>query len=205
MSGILDLSLAPFMPMPKIPRLHGDVVVTEKIDGTNACVEFHRALEWFCMAACSRNRRLVEIYWHEDREFDPQVKHCGGGDNYGFGAWVIENRLALRALGYGRHFGEWWGQGIQRGYGLAEKRFSLFRAKPEAVLPECVSVVPTLVTLPTFDTEKLAYVLACLGMEGSTAAPGFMQPEGIVAYHARSAQLFKYTFEAGPKGKGDDS
>lgn len=32
----------------------------------------------------------------------------------------------LLKLGKGYHYGEWWGKGIQRGYGLEEKRFSLF-------------------------------------------------------------------------------
>jgi hypothetical protein len=27
-----------FQPWPKIPRLHRSIVITEKIDGTNACV-----------------------------------------------------------------------------------------------------------------------------------------------------------------------
>ncbi len=49
-------------------------------------------------------------------------------DNHGFARWVEGNKQELLKLGAGRHFGEWWGSGIQRGYGLqkGEKRFSLF-------------------------------------------------------------------------------
>jgi hypothetical protein len=49
-------------------------------------------------------------------------------DNHGFARWVQDDADELWALGEGRHFGEWWGSGIQRGYGLqkGEKRFSLF-------------------------------------------------------------------------------
>ena len=38
------------------------------------------------------------------------------------------HRLSMTFLVPGRHFGEWWGSGIQRGYGLDEKTFSLFNA-----------------------------------------------------------------------------
>ena len=50
-------------------------------------------------------------------------------------------------LGVGQHFGEWWGFGIQRGYGLHERRFSLFntgRWSDPAVRPACCGVVPVL-------------------------------------------------------------
>lgn len=194
-----------FVPMPKIPRLHGEVVVTEKIDGTNACVEFADTGDGFLMAACSRNRRLVTVSWLKGREEWPDVTwQDDKGDNAGFGAWFLAHYLGLRALGYGRHFGEWWGKGIQRGYGLDEKRFSLFCHNPLKTLPACVSVVPHIFTIPTFDTDILHEALVQLKLNGSEAAPGFMDPEGVVAYHCRSGQRFKYTFEAGPKGKADD-
>jgi len=199
-------AFCPFMPMPKIPRLHGDVIVTEKIDGTNACVEFADTGPGFLMAACSRNRRLVTVSWMKDHEQWPDVQwHDNKGDNAGFGAWFLSHYLELRALGYGRHFGEWWGKGIQRGYGLEEKRFSLFRANPLKTLPACVGVVPVLETLDTFSTDALSMILCGLSVGGSVAAQGFMQPEGLVAFHVRSGQLFKYTFDAGPKGKTDDA
>lgn len=194
-----------FKPMAKIPRLHGDCHVSEKIDGTNGCVEFADFGEWLGMAACSRNRRLVSILWKKDQEFDPTVKWEGKGDNYGFGAWVVKNFLTLRMLGYGRHFGEWWGQGIQRTYDLEEKRFSLFRVPkhmPEVFPTIGVGVVPQ---LGTCDVGELDLVLAQMRLEGSTAAPGYMNPEGIVAFHERSGALLKLTFESGPKGTTDES
>jgi hypothetical protein len=195
------LDFAPYRPFNKIPRLHSDVIVTEKIDGTNACIEFAGFDGVFLMAAGSRNRRLVTIRW-EDALF-PVVKWEGKGDNAGFGDWVVRNFLELRGLGYGAHFGEWWGQGIQRTYGLGEKRFSLFR-EPKT-LPACCSVVPRLATFSeSFDMKRLADLMVTLRVSGSVAAPGFMNPEGIVAFHVRSGQLFKLTYEAGPKGQAND-
>lgn len=167
-----------FKEFPKIARLMRDVIVTEKIDGTNAQV---------CIAddgeimAGSRSRWIT-----------PEA------DNYGFARWVEDHRDELRMLGPGRHFGEWWGSGIQRRYGIAEKRFSLFNVTrwraPEATLPPCCSVVPVLYEGP-FSAEAVDACLERLRGEGSVAAPGFMQPEGIVVFHVAANTLFKRTLE----------
>src|SRR5690606_23517611 len=72
-------------------------------------------------------------------------------DNFGFARWVAERAEALiPVLGPGLHYGEWWGKGIQRGYGVENKRFSLFNTarwadqhqRPD--WPEDVYVVPIL-------------------------------------------------------------
>jgi hypothetical protein len=173
--------LPEFVPFPKIARLSRDVVVTEKIDGTNAQVHITETGE---VLAGSRTRWIT-----------PQA------DNFGFAAWVEANRQDLLALGPGSHFGEWWGQGIQRRYGLNEKRFSLFNVgrwgldgKDAANLPECCRVVPVLYRGP-FATGAIDCALATLRAAGSLAAPGFMQPEGVVVFHAASGALFKKTLE----------
>jgi hypothetical protein len=41
-----------------------------------------------------------------------------------------------------------------------------------------------------------------LRTEGSVAAPGFMDPEGICIYHEASGQLFKATLKNDDKPKG---
>lgn len=97
-----------FKEFPKIPRLSRDMVITEKLDGTNAC-----------------------IYIGEDGEFltGSRTRWITPGkqtDNYGFSQWAHSHKDELLKLGPGLHFGEWWGSGIQRKYGLSEKRFSLF-------------------------------------------------------------------------------
>lgn len=199
-------TLGVFQPFPKIPRLHGDVVVTEKIDGTNACFEHVRGEACTLFGACSRNRRLVTITVKDAAPDHPEVT-WHGTDNYGFGAFVVRNYATLARLGYGNHFGEWYGEGIQRTYGLDHKRFALFR-EPKGGLPQGiignVGVVPVLMTMEQFDTSALRELLIDLQLEGSRAVPGFMRPEGIVAWHARSGQLFKYTVDAGPKGQKEE-
>ncbi len=175
-----------FKPFGKITRRNRAVIITEKIDGTNGLVF---VAENGGVLAGSRNRWITP----ED-------------DNFGFARWVYDNTEELRKLGPGYHYGEWWGQGIQRRYGMTEKRFSLFNAGRWGQAdkrPACCHVVPTL----GHGFEKDGIVQRCLDElreGGSKAAPGFMKPEGIVIYHSASGGLQKVTLDNDeePKGKG---
>lgn len=183
-----------FVGFPKISRLSREIVITEKLDGTNAQIVITDSGDFF---TGSRNRWVTP-----------------GDDNYGFARWAYDNRADLMKLGPGQHFGEWWGAGIQRRYGLTEKRFSLFNTgrwrkqgdgepmlEGQAFCPDCCHVVPVLYTGP-FDTNNIDNVIYRLRSTGSAAVPGFMKPEGIVLFHTASRQLFKKTLEndASPKG-----
>ncbi len=193
-----------FEAFPKISRFSRGAVVTEKIDGTNAQV-FIRQLGAdevmptdtpivavrgdMLIYAGSRSRWIVP-----------------GDDNFGFAGWVEKNADELVKLGPGAHFGEWWGSGIQRRYGLEEKRFSLFNTSrwsdERGERPACCHVVPMLWggQFDDFDSRK---ILADLAAGGSVAAPGFMKPEGIVIYHVAAGKLFKKTLDKDdePKSK----
>lgn len=179
-----------FKEWPKIPRLRRDITITEKIDGTNAQVYIG---EDGTVMAGSRTRWVTP-----------------DSDNFGFAAWVEKNKEDLRALGVGRHFGEWWGKGIQRQYGLTERRFSLFNVMRfnETVPQEFkdrmaaigVGAVPILYTGP-FTDDAVDRTIRELGEKGSIAAPGFMNPEGVVVFHKASGSLFKRTFEGDDKPK----
>lgn len=175
-----------FSPFPKIARLSREVVVTEKIDGTNAQVYVNDDMT--DLVAGSRSRWITP----ED-------------DNFGFARWVQEHKEELLKLGPGAHFGEWWGAGIQRRYGLNEKRWSLFnvhRWGDPASRPPCCHVVPVL-WRGVFDDFDPDQCLRDLAINGSSAAPGFMKPEGIVIFHTAGGYLFKKTIEkdSEPKGK----
>jgi hypothetical protein len=195
-----------FEAFPKIPRLHGQTCITEKIDGTNGCIGYLPTETGYVMAACSRNRCLVDIEVSEHFQDHPRVE-WHGTDNAGFGAWVVANHTSLVRLGYGRHFGEWYGQGIQRTYGLDHKRFALFR-EPKGGLPEGlpsnVHVVPTLDIHGEFSMTRIESHMLLLKMDGSRAVPGFMNPEGVVVFHARSGQLFKHLYDPAPKGQKEE-
>jgi hypothetical protein len=177
------MTLPPFQPWPSIPRLKRGCVITEKLDGTNAQVYISDDLS--IVAAGSRNRWLVD-----------------GADNYGFAQWVADHTEELRRLGPGHHYGEWWGHGIQRGYGIKEKRFSLFNTSRwgDADKPECCGVVP-LLYVGDYTTTCVDDVMRTLHYDGSVAAPGFMNPEGIVVYLPAAKQMFKVTLDGdGHKG-----
>lgn len=168
-----------FTEFPKMPRLSRNTIITEKIDGTNASIKITEDGQFL---TGSRTRWIT-----------PQ------DDNFGFSKWAHENKEELLKLGVGHHFGEWWGSGIQRGYGLpkGEKRFSLFntaRWSDDSIRPACCHVVPVLYE-GIFNTEQVEYVLAKLEEFGSVAAKGFDRPEGVVVFHTAGNFGFKKTIE----------
>lgn len=187
----------PFKEFPKMARLNREVIVTEKIDGTNACI---------CITEDGGFYTGSRTQW-----ITPEK------DNHGFSRWAHDHKDELLTLGVGLHFGEWWGSGIQRGYGLpkGEKRLSLFNVqrwclhgeepqriptadprimKTQDVLPPCVGLVPVL-WRGNFDTAFIRGVLTHLGATGSKASPGFMKPEGVVIFHIAGNLGFKVTLE----------
>ena len=173
-----------FNGFPKISRFSREIIISEKIDGTNASVYIGKDGEFL---TGSRTRWITP----ED-------------DNYGFARWAQENKEELLKLGVGQHFGEWWGNGCQRGYGLpkGEKRFSLFNVTMWGdTRPSCCHVVPVLYR-GAFDTNSIEQVLHTLKVKGSSASPGFMKPEGIVIFHTQGNVLFKKTIECDDSYKG---
>ena len=168
-----------FQGWPKIPRLFKDMVITEKIDGTNA--QIFISDDGHIVVAGSRKRWL----------------HVGN-DNHDFGKWVDENKHGLSdILGPGRHFGEWWGQGIQRHYDMDHKVFSLFNTGKWGGMLELdgqLCSVPVL-DVWTFNTHRILATAGALKASGSKASPGFMRPEGVCVFHVAANQIFKYPFE----------
>ena len=186
-----------FKDFPKMARFSRDFIITEKIDGTNASINITNTnadtnptdeniicrVNEFNIRAGSRTRWITP-----------------SNDNHGFANWVKNNCLDLVKLGEGNHFGEWWGSGIQRGYGLTkgEKRFSLFNAIRwnTEIRPSCCSVVPILAS-GNFDNINVTVENAIYNLKtnGSAAVPRFMNPEGIVIFHIAANIGFKKTLE----------
>jgi hypothetical protein len=184
-----------FTQFPKMARLQREVIITEKIDGTNAQVYITDDGK---MRFGSRTRWITP----ED-------------DNFGFARWATDHKDELMQLGPGRHFGEWWGLGIQRDYGINERRFSLFNVArwcphgevPKAIptadprniklqdmLPACCHLVPIL-WQGLFTACWPEHILTRLSNKGSLAAPGFMRPEGIIFFHIAGDVGFKMTLD----------
>lgn len=176
-----------FKAWPKIPRLENEVYhVTEKIDGTNAAIiiqpwlsdgsqptpieEMHTEEECYGIWAQSRTRLIT-----------PEE------DNFGFAKWVKENSEQLITdLGEGYHYGEWYGLGINRGYNLDHKRFSLFNPTKQSSV--CHNV-PYIVECRHLDTIEIE--IEQLKQNGSYASPGYMRPEGLVVYAEKAKTYWK--------------
>lgn len=226
--------MLPFQKFDKIPRLSRDIVITEKIDGTNAQIyicdydTIHNSfagdyqnqneytqdfIDQYCLYTNPNGLNLFA--GSRTRWLDTSSK----GDNYGFAKWVQANTEELFSLGECRHYGEWYGKGIQRNYGLDEKRFALFNVgrwvqkdyngfpqmldEKQSYCPDCCHVVPILYR-GEFDTEMIGNTLMTLKEYGSKTVPGFMNPEGIIIYHTASGQLFKKTIIGDEKPKGQN-
>jgi len=181
-----------FTEFPKIPRLRRECFITEKIDGTNAVIYVPE--DGSPLLFGSRTRWITP-----------------DDDNHGFARWAEAHEAELRTLGQGLHFGEWWGPGINRGYGLREKVFSLFNVvrwsdthddeiRYPTPRPSCCSVVPLLYKGP-FTTGVVDLVLEDLERSGSLASPGFLRPEGVVVWHEAARAYFKVTL--GNDGVGE--
>lgn len=195
-----------FQPFEKIARLKREQIVTEKLDGTNAQImityeEPVGDVEAYVLASFpEEEKRLFMMAGSRKRWIAPEgtIMHMEepvkGTDNFGFARWVQDNADELIKLGEGRHYGEWYGKGIQRGYELDEKRFALFNVarwgSHNPNTPACCQVVPIMEGYKDPDAA-----MGWLAKRGSIAVPGFMDPEGIVVYHTASRTLYKETFD----------
>ncbi|MYR43082.1 RNA ligase family protein [Streptomyces sp. SID5910] len=207
-----------FTPWPKTARLFRDIVVTEKLDGTNSAIHITKGAAVLCPSSVfeAYPLKLGEVFvdgyiWFITAQSRKRIITPGKTtDNYGFAGWVHDNAADLvRILGEGLHFGEWWGRGIQRGYGLEGKRFSLFnttrwdavdedsgtsmksRAEQSDIIDQ-IDVVPTLYVGP-FSESVVWQIVDDLRTYGSVAAPGFENAEGVCIFHTASGRVFKVT------------
>lgn len=209
-----------FRSFGKIGRLFRDVVITEKIDGTNAAVGINfYSVDLpvdYQLPAEDVDCKFVD---RDGRDVNGMVNYAvvyaqsrtrvirPGMDNHGFARWVWDNaEYLVENLGEGLHFGEWWGSGINRGYGMPKgiKRFSLFNTHRWSGIDfnlSSLDTVPVLYTGP-FDTEIVKSTMDFLRTFGSAAMPGYDNPEGIVLYHRHANALFKATLKNDDIPKG---
>jgi hypothetical protein len=165
-----------FKAWPKIPRATGEkVTITEKIDGTNACI----VIQDGAITGVQSRKRFITP---ED-------------DNYGFAAWVAENEQELLKLEDGYHYGEWAGLGIQKNpHNLASKKFFLFNTfrwnDQNPNKPQCCEVVPILYqgVLADDDIDRVLFKLKEISVQEGYVA------EGIIVYYQNTKRYEKYTY-----------
>ncbi len=211
-----------FKQYGKTARLFRGVVITEKIDGTNSAVIIDPATKAEGLLARLRakygkpNPFILATVTLDGQDYNVAAQSRNRlitpgktTDNYGFARWVQENaEMLVRHLGEGRHYGEWWGQGIARSYGLQHKAFSLFNTYKFKGLAEVVggNVITTVPVLHEgeFSEDMVMEQLRNLRDLGSEAAGGFRKPEGICIFHEQSKQVFKVTLDNQDKGKWEN-
>lgn len=160
-----------FEAWPKTRRFEkACIVFTEKIDGTNAQIYIKDGV----MKVGSRNRWITR----ED-------------DNFGFANWAYDNQEELiEFLGEGRHFGEWWGQGIQRRYDMDRKVFSLFNTSRWKFIQEnpdqqfICDVVPFIIRSLDYDKEELDEYFLTKSLAAAKYGVEYTNPEGYMFYTA---------------------
>jgi hypothetical protein len=208
-----------FEAWPKTERLSNiTITVTEKINGSNAAViikpitqeEYDQEqLTWKVDDFDpSSGARLVPHHWLTMVAGADDQNHFvvgaqsrkrliwPGNDNFAFAGWVNANAKKLvDLLGPGRHFGEWWGQGIQGGHGMDRKVFSLFnqhrwsgvaehRADWIDIASEMNMTWVPLLYSGKFNHEVIPHTLNLLRENGSFAAAAYgvngFKAEGVV-------------------------
>ena len=207
-----------FQAWPKTPRLFRDIVVTEKVDGTNSAViiqeipadeDYVYEGQGYVLAQVERDGSTYAVAAQSRNRLITPGKTT---DNYGFAAFAQENAEELfDILGPGRHFGEWWGNGIGKRYVSAMegiKGFALFNTAKHEGLHDWLSFGDQQVLIEPvhvlyqgpFSEEKIRDTLNELQKHGSWMSP-FDSAEGIVVFHTQSRQKYKITLDRNDAGK----
>lgn len=203
-----------FTPFQKIPRLNRQVVITEKIDGTACVLSIREDDDDFEFGFDTQVDINGAPHYLRAGSKNGWIRH--GLDHFGFSKWAYTHAHQLASLGVGDHWGEWWGFGIQSGYGQFDRNFSLFNTGrwkdmgypqeeldehlPDRVwVPACCRVVPIL-GVGNMNTSAIDVMLDFLNDRGSLAAPG-EKAEGVVIYHTASKSYYKATCEKDDKPK----
>lgn len=186
------LSKPDFTRYPKIPRYENETwTISEKIDGSNGVIYIPEVREDDII---DRDEILAgsRTQWLGDR--DRKGREL---DNHGFWAWVKTNWVELVKLGPGMHHGEWYGEKINRNYGLKQKKFMLFNnkryRKADFDLPNCVELETVVADNVEFkDLQSRIELLSdMLESTGSFHVQGFKPAEGFILRSSLRNTLYK--------------
>ena len=185
---------------PSIERLENLYChITEKVDGTNGLIEIGIQTDLLLTVNFGSQNRYISS--HDDNMGFVNFFEQHTGDIFNIYDMIKEEKgditLPLHI------YGEWFGKGIQRGYGLADKHFMPFS---EFLATKLIDAgVPNIKMPVTLHSGKfsIATLDGCMNKlkdEGSQVIPGYNRPEGVVIYFPTYNFRLKETFE-GPKWK----
>lgn len=217
------------------PRFHKGLHITEKINGTNAGVSVQGFAKGLRFLMESEDAKFVEGV---DCDYLVRAQSrkriiTPGNDNFGFAAWVWENAGALaNLLGYGYHYGEWYGEGIQKNpLAVQGRKWALFNTwhwgRPENLEKLKAAGIPGLTTVPVLHDEQrdgpadymtIPGIMESQSLYGSKAegaaliSEGFdweddryAEPEGIIVWQRETAQRYKILLREDDKHKWEQA
>lgn len=200
-----------FQSWPKTPRLFRDIVITEKVDGSNSAIIIQRSETGVMDGDAVAFVYLDGVGYDVAAQSRNRLIYPGKTtDNHGFARFVEENAERLvELLGEGRHYGEWWGKGVQGRYHVQFKGFALFNTEKHdglytwfrdtSIGDVLVEAMPVLYKGP-YSEQKIRETLSELNTNGSVVSP-FDPAEGIVVFHTQSRKVYKVTLDNNDKGK----
>ena len=204
------MSTASYPSFSSIERLENIYcVISEKIDGTNGLIEIQNKANnsntgSMIVKFGSRNRYIsfsddnagfANFFRHYEKKFKNMAKEIIAS-SYNEDSQTDEIPTENYPL---RIYGEWFGKGIQRGYGLDDKYFmpfSSFYAEHmiKAGIPNIM--MPNIMYTGKFSLEVVDNCMNCL-TSGSfhNLITNYDNPEGIVIYFPKYNFRLKQTFE----------
>ena len=181
------MSTVNYNSFPSIERLENIYcIISEKIDGTNSLIEINETNVRFG----SRNRYIsfsddnagfANFFKDYEARFEDAAKDITTDESYPL-----------------RIYGEWFGCGIQRGYGLKDKFFMPFNSFYSEKLIEYQVpnvIAPNIMYTGKFSMEVVDTCMQQLKLNGSGVVKDYKQPEGIVIFFPKYNFRLKETFD----------
>ena len=181
------MSTTNYSSFPSIERLENIYcIISEKIDGTNGLIEINETNVRFG----SRNRYIsfsddnagfANFFKDYEARFKDAAKDITTDESYPL-----------------RIYGEWFGCGIQRNYGLKDKLFMPFSSfygekLIEYQVPNVIT--PNIMYTGKFSMEIVDTCMQQLKLNGSGVVKDYKQPEGIVIFFPKYNFRLKETFD----------
>lgn len=226
---LVEDTFGEFKAWGSTPRWHKGLHITEKINGTHGGISVQEFSFGYHAGTETPDDAKLVFSSEVDDSGDPKREYLvraqsrkriitPNNDNFGFAQWVWDNAYGLaNMLGFGYHYGEWYGEGIQKNpLGVSGRRFALFNtwhwAGKGNVERLRDSGVPGLTHVPVLHDEQthgpatwgtIPSILIDLMLNGSKAdgAQEGSKPEGIVVWQRETKQRYKILLEEDDKHK----
>ena len=218
------------------PRFHKGLHITEKIDGTNAGVSVQGFSKGIYHEFSGDVPGDAKVVYGTDCDYLVRAQSrkriiTPDNDNFGFAKWVWENADGLaNLLGYGYHYGEWYGEGIQKNpLAVQGRRWALFNTwhwgRKENLDRLVDADIPGLTLVPVLHDEQRdgpadykTIPNLLVDLEWGSKADGYMTlpnahkmdfhvegPEGIIVWQRETQQRYKILLREDDKHKWEQA